>query len=339
MDNTHTYQLELLPTLMKSKRLHWARWINEKSWFWLRNLMETDSSRKVYDKNPYAEVYKFRDNMYCIYSENCDGLGDIWQYLIIGPEKALLIDTGFGLGDLKGLCDELTGGMELIVVNTHDHFDHAYGNCRFNRVYCHEYCVPYLTNQHKHMWDYLFDPLGKNIWLDFERSALPEFKKYEITGVPDGHIFNLGDNYEVELIYTGGHAAGHAMLIDKKSRILYSGDGICSSINILGGVDSYKGGPYGETTLLGAYRERLAGIVERMDEYDSVFPAHYMIDLKPDVMNRLLTTVDAVLSNPTACDFKEVTWGNSRDIPNITCYKRIEDLGVVSYRYKGVTAD
>ena len=30
-----------------------------------------------------------------------DGFADVWMYLVIGPEKALLIDTSFGIGDLK----------------------------------------------------------------------------------------------------------------------------------------------------------------------------------------------------------------------------------------------
>ncbi len=44
------------------------------------------------------------------------------------PEKALLIDTAFGLGDIKGLADYLSGGKELVVVNTRPHPDHGFGN-------------------------------------------------------------------------------------------------------------------------------------------------------------------------------------------------------------------
>ena len=74
-------------------------------------------------------------------------MGDPWMYLITGPEKALLIDTSFGIGDLRGLVDEITGGMPTIVVNTHASVDHSYGNFQFEKVYCHEYAVPYLQKQ------------------------------------------------------------------------------------------------------------------------------------------------------------------------------------------------
>ena len=89
-------------------------------------------------------IYPVRENVYAIFNESLDGAGDVWIYLIVGEEKAMVIDTGVGLGDLKGLCGKLSGGKELIVVNTHPHIDHAYGNCQFEQVYCHEYAVPQL---------------------------------------------------------------------------------------------------------------------------------------------------------------------------------------------------
>ena len=49
-------------------------------------------------------------------------------YLLIGKEKALLIDTGTGLFPLKPLVDNLIGDRKLKVVNTHTHFDHRGGN-------------------------------------------------------------------------------------------------------------------------------------------------------------------------------------------------------------------
>jgi len=58
------------------------------------------------------------------------GLTRIWDiactamYLLEGSERALLVDTGFGMGNLKGLCEELSGGKPIVVVNTHSHGDH-----------------------------------------------------------------------------------------------------------------------------------------------------------------------------------------------------------------------
>jgi len=169
---------------LKSKRIKYDFPQNQVSWAFMKELREHNKTRKIYDINPYVEVYQFRDNMFGLFTENCDGMGDVWMYLTIGPEKAMLVDTAYGLGDLKGLVDQLTGGKPLIVVNTHEHYDHAYGNCRFDKVYCHESLVPELENQNEHMWDYLFDAFGNNIWLQFDRNDLPAFRKYEMPVYP-----------------------------------------------------------------------------------------------------------------------------------------------------------
>jgi glyoxylase-like metal-dependent hydrolase (beta-lactamase superfamily II) len=56
------------------------------------------------------------------------------MYLIEGKEKAALIDTGVGVGDLKPFIRELTD-KPLIVLVTHGHVDHALGAVSFDEVY------------------------------------------------------------------------------------------------------------------------------------------------------------------------------------------------------------
>ena len=58
------------------------------------------------------------------------------MYLVQGRDKALLVDTGMGVGDLAGLVRSLTS-LPVMVVNTHGHPDHAGGNGGFDEVYLH----------------------------------------------------------------------------------------------------------------------------------------------------------------------------------------------------------
>lgn len=322
---------------LKSKRIKFDVAQNPISWAYMKELREHNKTRKIYDINPYIEVYQFRDNLYGLFTENCDGMGDVWMYLIVGPEKAMLIDTAYGLGDLKGLVDNLTGGKPVIVVNTHDHYDHAYGNCRFDKVYCHEYLVPYIENQHEHMWDYLFDAFGNNIWLEFDRADLPKFKKYEIVGVPDGHSFNLGGDYEVELVFTGGHAAGHAAFLDKKGRNLYTGDNICSDVSGCGSVNVTGTGPHSENTALKVYRDNVKRLVDRLEEYDYIFPQHFMNNIENNLMPNILEACDAILANPGNYDYKIERWGKDRNSgPATRYYKYVKGFSVIAYGYKKV---
>ena len=319
---------------LKSRRIKFDAPQNQISWAFMKELRENNKTRTVYPINPYVEVYQFRENLYELFTENLDGAGDVWMHLIIGPEKAMLIDCAYGLGDTKGLVDKLTGGKPLIVVNTHEHYDHAYGNCRFNQVYCHEFLVPYLQAQNEHMWDYLFDDYGDNIWLEFDKKDLPKFKKYEIVGVKDGHNFNLGGDYNVELIFTGGHSAGHAAFLDKKGRIFFPGDNVCSDVSGCGSVNITRPGPHGENTSLKVYRDSVKRIVDRIDEYDYVFPNHFMNNIENSLMPNILEACDAILANPEGCDYKVEKWAKNAAEPAVRYFKYIKGFSTIAYGYK-----
>lgn len=314
----------------KAKRKLWGSPQNIISWTFMKQLRERGGG-KVYDCNPYIEVYQFRDNLYGLFNQNCDGAGDVWMWLTIGPEKCLLVDTAFGVGDTRALVKELAGDKEIIVVNTHDHFDHAFGNCRFDRVYCHEALVPLLQAQHEHMWDYLWDKeTGETIWLDFDRKDLPEFKPYEIIGVPDGYTWDLGGGYEIELINSHGHGGpGAAMYLDKHNKILFAGDNICSDVSGCGSV-SY---PIEECPLY-QFRECVKKLVARIDEIDWLFPEHFMCDLENRLLYDFLEALDSILENPAEnYDYiSEKISPNNVNAPSIKRYnKYVKGFSIVSY--------
>lgn len=319
----------------KAKRIKWGSPQNQISWAFMKQLRERDKTKRIYDCNPYIEVYQFREGLYGLFNQNCDGAGDVWQWLIIGPEKCMLIDTAFGLGDMKALVDEISGGKPIIVVNTHSHFDHAYGNCRFDKVYCSEIEEPLVRMQNSHMWDYLFDENGNNIWLDFDRKDLPVWREYELIGVPDGHIFDLGDGHEVELVWLGGHSPGMAAYLDKKNRIVFPGDDLCSDVS---GVASggRPGMPNRQYANLTTFRDNLARLVARMDEYDYIFPSHFMVNLENSVLAAELDTCNAILENPECYDYVYTGVSPNGGQPVERRFKYINGFSVLAYTEKGL---
>ncbi|MCD8103435.1 MAG: MBL fold metallo-hydrolase [Lachnospiraceae bacterium] len=269
-------------------------------------LRENYRYKYTYAVNPYAEVYRFRDNIYGIYTDSIDGAGDPWMFLIEGPEKALLIDTSFGLGDLKGLLKEIIGNKPVLVANTHSDFDHAYGNYQFDTVYCHEYEEPIIRSKmNPHVWDYLFDENGNGIWADFDRKDLVPFREYNLIGVPDGYIFDLGCGYEVELIHTAGHSIGHAGFLDRQARIFFAGDDAC-----IGGLQCSGGGlekfEHREYATVEALCMQMKKVVGRMDEFDSVFPSHGLVDLNIYALINLISICESILENPNRYDCKHI---------------------------------
>lgn len=73
----------------------------------------------------YYKVIDMGDRIYHIWEP-----AGVASSLIIGKKKALLIDTGYGYGDLKAVVESLTD-LPVQVVNTHCHLDHAGGNYQF----------------------------------------------------------------------------------------------------------------------------------------------------------------------------------------------------------------
>lgn len=284
---------------LKTRRIVWEeeRVIR---WSYMKLLREHSTLKEFYPEiNPYVEAYKMRDNTWALYSESLDGAGDPWMYLIEGPKKAMLIDTGFGIGDLKGLCHHLVGDKELIVVNTHHHFDHGYGNAQFERCYCHVNEVPLMEMRNNpHIWDYLFDENGKPIYTEFDREDLIKWHKYEIVGVEDGHIFDLGDGYEVEAVLMPGHTPGQCAYYDHHNHTIFIGD-----VTGAGGLRPGMPGDPKYCTIQ-ALRDALKKLQPRFEEIQGVFSGHSMPDQSWLSLQYLLDACEAVLKDPINCDTK-----------------------------------
>ena len=62
--------------------------------------------------------------------------GSVFMYLLVGSEKALLIDSGYGLLNLPELVHSITD-KPVICACTHGHLDHALGACQFDEAYLH----------------------------------------------------------------------------------------------------------------------------------------------------------------------------------------------------------
>ena len=302
---------------IKSKRIGMGELIYHNCWAFMRELRTHNCTKRIYEVDPYAEVYQFRENLYGIFTENLDGMGDAWSYLILGPEKALLIDTGFGLGDLKGLVDLLCGGRELVVAVTHAHPDHASGNFQFDRVYALEEEIPMLqANMERPLLnDRIVGPDGKCLMVEFDPHDMIRQTPYEIAPMRDGHVFHLGEGYDVEVLQLAGHTRGQAAFLDKKGRTLFPGDDII-------GMRVSVGGAPGS---LRDFRDRMARLALRSGEFDGIFPGHFIVDIDSAAVADMVTALDAILSDPENYDYVE------ERARGLTYCKAVKGLGCIGY--------
>lgn len=130
-----------------------------------------------------------------------------FQYLLAGEGEALLIDTGYGAGDLREYCEKLCGLPVRMAANTHEHFDHSANNGYFDLVYMTE-------KAHKNATV----PYASFAGIDFPRD-------YPVQHVKTGDIIPLPGR-PLEVFEIADHSPGGAVFLDRKQRILFSGDEI-----------------------------------------------------------------------------------------------------------------
>ena len=136
-------------------------------------------------------------------------------YLVTGEKKALVIDTMNGLEDVKAVVRTLTD-LPVTVVNTHGHPDHIYGNVYFGEAYIHPADME-LARQYYEDESFLKTARALGVNVGAEPAVLKP--------VYPGECFDLG-GVSLEVIGIPGHTPGGIALLDRKSRILFSGDSI-----------------------------------------------------------------------------------------------------------------
>lgn len=268
---------------------------------------------EVYEEiNPYIAVFRMRENMWALFAPCTHMMGDNWIYLIEGPEKAIFIDNGFGIGDLKGLGEFLTG-KPVITAVTHNHGDHAYGSVQWDKIYCHDYCAQMLEFKQENGWE--------REWLRFNHVNKPEsyrpyfktedvmpFKPFECVHLQNHDLINLGEDYDIEIIHMGGHGPGNSVFLDKKARILYSGDSILETRD----NPSHGAGIHGKTRPweplhpecmgISFYSRQIAKLVKRVGEFDYVMAGHGYTESPSRIVNDMYKATMAVLEDPYSYD-------------------------------------
>lgn len=183
----------------------------------------------------YYKAVKIADGIFHIYEP-----GAVYSTLIIGETRALLIDTGYGFGDLAGFVRTLTD-KPLEVVLTHGHTDHCGGHYQFPSVHMNLMDMPtylkYETTQKKMIVEKFKRDRSAaelpDVWPeDFDENAYLQHPIRQFEPLRDGQIFDLGSRQE-EIIFMPGHTVGSVVVFDRQTGLLFSGDNISDSLWIL----------------------------------------------------------------------------------------------------------
>jgi glyoxylase-like metal-dependent hydrolase (beta-lactamase superfamily II) len=197
------------------------------------------------------------------------------SFLVVGSERAALIDTGCGVGDIRQAVEELTS-LPVTVINSHAHWDHIGGNHFFTDIAIHnaeaadlEAGISRERMKRNLAPDQLSGPLPPGV--DPDNAPIPPSKATTI--LHGGEKFDLG-GVSLEVIHTPGHSPGGIVLLDRERGILFSTD-----VAYMAPMYCYSKG-----TDFDDYRQSMRTLAALAPNLKAVYGSHNETPFAPDIL-------------------------------------------------------
>lgn len=184
--------------------------------------------------------------------------GMVRCFLIVGTERALLLDTGAGPRDLMGYVRSATD-MPVTLVQSHGDGDHTANSALFSEIFAH--------------------PAEHDVILRFRPGLAGRLRP---TG--EGDVFELGGR-SLEVVEAPGHTPGSICLLDRENCVLYSGDTVSYGPVFL----------FGAHRDIRTYRRTLDKLWA-LEGYETVYPCHNTCPVGRDIIPELMAAVDGTLA-------------------------------------------
>ena len=217
----------------------------------------------------------------------CDGVTVIstasdtmFMYLIQGKDRCVLIDTGYGHGDLGAYVRGLTD-LPVDVINTHGHPDHVGANDAFGTVY-----------------------QARNAERDFhEAFGAPAHRAKDVRFLSDGERREIA-SLPFSFLDCTSHSHSDLAVLDETHRILFCGD-IIDPHQVLLIAFSDDEGTYIDRVRL--HLEAMKKVLLWEDHFDRICPSHNETPIPKEYPRRLIRLDEALLQGtavPAPLDHK-----------------------------------
>lgn len=154
------------------------------------------------------KVEKLMDGLYAL-----DDGKDSSFYVLEGSQKAAVIDTGMGDGDVMPVIRQVTSlPCELLI--THAHGDHMMHSGEFEKRYMSSKDIPVVLE------------FVKSMGMD------PVLGTLEYTAFDPGAVLDLGNGVTLECVAMYGHTPGSVGYYCQKYNIIFSGDAFGSGMGV-----------------------------------------------------------------------------------------------------------
>ena len=252
---------------------------------WCKQLPRPEYAKlkRVPIADTWFEVYKVAPNVFAIYEphQSEETIG----YLIVGNARALLFDTGMGIGDLKALTLKLSK-LPIVVLNSHTHDDHVGNNWHFDTVYGMD--TEFTRRNAKGSKEDAQAEIAPgeicgSLPAGFDGAAYRTRPWSVSKWLHDDDHIDLGGR-TIEVIATAGHTPDSISLFDRASGLLFTGD-------------TYYPGTvwlYRPETDLAAYGNSVRRIAALRPEVKLVLGAHNVPVAPPSVLEDLANAFEKV---------------------------------------------
>lgn len=204
--------------------------------------------------------------------------GTEYMYLLEGDERALLVDTGYGAGNLRAFVESLTD-KPIVVANTHFHPDHAAGNGEFAQVYVSDgwrIDAPSVE--------------GDAVPFDLTKLPHPDYEKLEVKDC----TIELG-NRTIEVIGAApAHCNSTLFFLDRKYRLFLCGDDLESAQVLMFDNSGNPDAPYDVRERLDNMRANTVRMKELSDAYDCLLPNHNGTPISKEYVDDFIGLVDHI---------------------------------------------
>jgi glyoxylase-like metal-dependent hydrolase (beta-lactamase superfamily II) len=252
---------------------------------WCRPLPrpEYKSLQRVPISDTWFEVYKVAPGVFAIYEPHQSE--ETISYLILGEKRALLFDTGMGIGDLRKVTSELTR-LPIVVLNSHTHNDHVGDNWQFETVYSMDTDFSRQNargSRQDAQAEIAPDQICGNLPKGFDPQTYTT-RPWKITSyVHDGDRIDLGGR-TLEVLATPGHTPDAISLLDRANGLLFTGDTYYPATIWL----------YRPETDLAAYDASIRRLAALAPHVKTVLGEHNIPVASPSVLPRFVVAFEAV---------------------------------------------
>lgn len=235
--------------------------------------------------DPWFEVYRIRPGVFAIYEPH--QYEEVISYLVLGSRKALLFDTGMGIGNIRKVVEGLTS-LPVIVLNSHTHNDHIGDNWRFKDIYGMDTDFTRANakgSREDAQAELAPDQLCGDLPAGFNAKEYST-KPFHISHwLHDHDKVDLGERI-LQVIATPGHTPDAIALLDEKNGLLFTGD-------------TFYPGPiflYRPETDLDAYVASVKKLAALTPRLQLLLPAHNVPVAEPSYLSRVVAAIEQVRS-------------------------------------------